>query len=422
MSVDAWSYESWGDSLLRGDAPLYDHSRTTPKPLGTALGAAVGLLPPDRGMLLPIVAGVGLLAASIFIAAYRRGGPVAAVVAIGALAIAAPVGHVVRSALIDGVTAGLVALAVALGGWGSVAALLLAGLIRPEAWPLVGLAVFLATRGRTSLRVAAGVLAALAPVALWAAVDYAFTGDALASKDVGERLARFPRPWSDVPGWMLSGLGAKTLVVLALGAIGLAVYARRGRRLSDPAVLLAALALLMWSALVAYEAHQGFNQRALTRYFLPVTGLMALGCGLLAASIAGRWGRPRGVWVAAAVSAVPLALVIVQMSVRLEVRDNQIQAVQKAVPAIQRVLPCGRVGIAGSERGVAYLPHIALLSGRPVSDFEFVVPGRSYGAVLRVTLVAHRPGLRRAQLPDWPRVETPIGPLAIAPGCAVGLP
>jgi hypothetical protein len=173
---------------------------------------------------------------------------------------------------------------------------------------------------------------------------------------------------------------------------------------------------------VAYEAHHGFNQKALTRYFLPVTGLLALGCGLLASSVTARWMRSRSIWGAAAVAAVPLALVIVQMSIRLEVNENDIQAVQKAVPTIQRVSPCGHVGIAGSERGVAYIPHIALLSGRPVSDFEFVKPGRTYGAVLRVKLLGHRPGLRRAPLPDWPRVETPIGPLAISPACDVGLP
>jgi hypothetical protein len=41
---------------------------------------------------------------------------------------------------------------------------------------------------------------------------------------------------------------------------------------------------------------------------------------------------------------------------------------------------------------------------------------------LRVDLLRHRRGLRKAALPDWPRVQTAIGPLAISPACAAALP
>ena len=421
MSFDAWSYESWGDSLLRGDAPLYDHARTTPKPLGIFLGAAVGPLPPERGMLVPVTAGLGLLVASLFVAAFRRGGPVAAVAAISAFAIVAPIGRITRSALIDGVTAGLIALAVALGGWASVAVLILAGLLRPEAWPLVGLAAYLAMDGERKTRVGAALLAAFVPIGVWVAVDFLFTGDALATKHASERLALSTRPWTTLPSWIVTGLEAKTVTVIALGAIGFGLYLWR-RRSADGEPLLAVLALVVWPVLVTYQARQGFHHAAVQRYFLPLTGLMTVGCGLLLSSATDRWVRHRGAWLAAAISCVPLALVLVPMVTGERGGRNSHDAIRAAAPAIQRVAPCGRVALVGTERGVAFIPHISLLTGRPAEDFEFRVPGRTYEVALRVDLLRHRRGLRKAALPDWPRVQTAIGPLAISPACAAALP
>src|SRR6478609_1409857 len=61
QSPDAWAYLAWGQALLRGERPLYNHALTTPKPLGLLLGMIAEPLPPDRGFQLVVIVLLGAM-------------------------------------------------------------------------------------------------------------------------------------------------------------------------------------------------------------------------------------------------------------------------------------------------------------------------------------------------------------------------
>ena len=167
VTFDPWAYAAWGQALARGERPLYDLGATTPKPLANVFGAAVVMLPPARGMAVVVALSLGVLVASLFVAASRDAGGLAGVVAVAALVFGVGLDGVLAFAYIDGVTAALIVLAIALRGRWRIAALVLAGLLRPEAWPLAAVAGFSETRGHLPRRLAAAGVAGVASPLLW---------------------------------------------------------------------------------------------------------------------------------------------------------------------------------------------------------------------------------------------------------------
>ena len=181
QSSDAWAYTAWGQALARGQQPLYDQALTTPKPLGLAIGALVSPLQPQRGFQIAVVVSLAGLAAALFWAAFRVAGTVGAVVALGALGLSNVVSDALHSALIDGVAVALVMLALATRGRVRLGCLFLAGVARPEAWILCGIAAYAEAAGSRSRRLVVGAVATAAAPAVWVAVDFALSGDPLAS-------------------------------------------------------------------------------------------------------------------------------------------------------------------------------------------------------------------------------------------------
>jgi hypothetical protein len=158
-----------------------------------------------------------------------------------------------------------------------------AGLLRPEAWPFIGLyALFLLWERRARLKWLAGGLATL-PV-LWLAPEYWGSGDPFRA---AER-ARDPRPdspaFADHPALEVIKQAAELVpdpaimfAVVALGLAGLLI-ARRG---PDPAARRSAIAVLVlgaltiaWIALVAVMTARGFSGNP--RYLMVPAALLIL--------------------------------------------------------------------------------------------------------------------------------------------------
>jgi pimeloyl-ACP methyl ester carboxylesterase len=204
VSPDAWAYTAWGQAVARGERPLVELSATTPKPLGTFLGLLVAPLPPDRGFAVVVALSLGALAAFLFAAAYREGGAVAAAAAVVALALGAELRPAIAYAFIDVVTAALIVAGVAFRGRLRIVAMVLAGLLRPEAWALAAFAGFTETAGSWRRRAVGTLAAGAAAPVLWSLSDLLLTGDPLGTmhwrseRHSVEGLGT--TPWADIPG------------------------------------------------------------------------------------------------------------------------------------------------------------------------------------------------------------------------------
>jgi hypothetical protein len=422
---DAWAYTAWGQALARLERPLFELGATTPKPLATLLALPVVPLPPARAFPLVVAVFMGVLAGALFAAARREAGTVAGVGGLVALAFGVRLEPILWFAHSDGITAALVLLGVALRGWPRVAALVLAGLLRPEAWLLAGFAAAWEARGPLR-RAAFGVGALVLPALLWLSLDLVIAGDALATQNWRE--GREPVDYGTLAPvelvrrvWDRLTEAAHPAVVV-VGVLGLALHLWRSRG-RDP---LAAVAVVLWTGALAVERELGIELNA--RYFLPVAALLALGCGLGAGVLLPERVRDRFPLPAAAGAVAILALAAATMGfgpARLEAA--RADAVREALPLLERPLACGILATTGTRQSAAVIPQLAASARESLHSFGLYEAGGRYSGVL--LFEAHRfesgrkaRGLRRqaerAELPPWLREETPLGPLAVDPECA----
>ena len=200
-NYDSYYHLVWGRELLDGLAPTFEaYAAPTQHPLYVALGALLGFVfgeSADRVLVLVCL----LSHAALVFGAYRLG---AAVFgrwsgALGALFVAASASFLLYAArgYVDAPFLALVVWAGVLEAEGRApwALLVAAGLLRPEAWVLAGLAwCWRLPRLRHSTRRLVTITAAVvaAPV-VWALVDWAVTGDPLHSLHATIRPRRRPR-------------------------------------------------------------------------------------------------------------------------------------------------------------------------------------------------------------------------------------
>jgi hypothetical protein len=418
-TVDAWAYAAWGQALARGERPLFELGSTTPKPLAAVLGTLVSPLSADRAFAVVVALALGALAAALFAAAYREGGAVPAAVSVVALALGARLDAAVAFAYVDAVVAALVLAGIALRGRLRIGAFVLAGLLRPEAWLVAGVAGLTETAGSLRRRAGAALAAGLAAPALWVLADVVLMRDPLGTlRWHSDRLgARDPTDasWADVAPEYWDALTREGGVALALaGMLGLGLHyvlARR-RGAADPTPITVAV---VWSVLPAFQFGYGANLQA--RYLLPLVAVLALGCGLLAAALVPSRLRVRSPWPAVAVAAGVLAIVVMSMDLRQgmlrEMTRND--AIAATRPAVESVLSCGRLGTTRrtAERGV--IPQLAAATRRSLYEFGIYRSDGRFAGVLHFALL--RPPAD-PPLPAWPRHVTQLGPLAVAPGCA----
>jgi hypothetical protein len=420
VRVDGWAYAAWGQALARGERPLFDLGATTPKPLAALIGVLVVPLPPERALALVAALALGAVAASLFAAAYREGGAVAAAIAVVALAVGARLNVVVAFGYIDAVVSALLLAGVALRGRLRIAALALAGLLRPEAWVLAAVAGFTETAGSLRRRAVSALVAGVLAPALWILSDVALIRDPLGtlhwqSARRGEAVEHVS--WTDVPGdfWAALTKEGHALLVVA-GLLGLALHYARARRRGSADPLPPAV-VVVWSLLIALETHYGARLTSNPRYLLPVVPVLALGSGLLAGQFLPNQLRVRTPWPAVAVAAGALILVTVSMDIGPGVprRMAKNAAIAATRPAVESVLSCGRLGVTRPTEARDVIPQLAASSRRSLYEFGIYRKRGRFAAILHVT---QRTRPAEPVLPPWPRHDTALGPLAVAPGCA----
>ncbi len=260
LGYDAWAWTVWGRQLAHLD--LATTAGPSFKPLPVLALAPLSVL----GAATP-VAWMGLMraaAALSLLLAYRLGarlaGPLAGAVAAVSLALSA---DLYRTALLGSAEPVLIALTLGaaerhLAGRRDWALVLvaLAGLIRPEAWVLLGAyGVFVWVRepGLRPLAAAAVVL----PPALWLGLDWIGSGDPLHASSTATSATEGSAANAKVPAVEVVRRAADAVIVptLILAAVGVAFAVRRRDR---PVLSLAALAL-GWIAVVAVMAEAGFT-------------------------------------------------------------------------------------------------------------------------------------------------------------------
>jgi hypothetical protein len=260
LGYDAWAWTVWGRQLAHLN--LATTAGPSFKPLPVLALAPLSVL----GGATPVV-WMGLMRAAAVLSlvlAYRVGarlaGPLAGAVAALSLARSA---DLYRTALLGSAEPVLIALTLGavdrhVAGrrdWALVL-IALAGLIRPEAWVLLGLYgvyVWLHEPGLRPLAVSAVVL----PPVLWLGLDWIGSGDPLHGSSTATSATEGSAANASVPAFEVVRRAADAIILptLVLAGVGIVAAVRRRDR---AALSLAALAL-GWIAVVAIMAEVGFT-------------------------------------------------------------------------------------------------------------------------------------------------------------------
>jgi hypothetical protein len=414
QSPDAWAYVAWGQALAAGERPAFAQSLTTPKPLGTVLGALVSPLPPQRAFQAAVIVSLAALAAALFWVAYRLAGTIGATVALAALGFSAGIATSLRSALVDGIAAALVMLALATRGRTRLVCLIVVGLGRPEAWPLAGVAAYADGGGSVRRRLVHAALATAAAPLIWILTDVVLTGDPLATIHRTNAVVSVTRgghtsSLASLPRLIVSGLGTEIGVVVAiLGGLGLAAMAVRGARdrSFDPLPL---AILVVWTLGIFAETK---NVAFQARFVFPMAAPLLVGFAfVIGALLRGRLRGPGILAVVCASGAFAVGLHAIPQ------RPSHYADLLAAIPSIDRVLHCGRLrvvgyapsAIAGHNPG-AVTPILAALTHTNLNRF---VLGRGGGPVAGVMILGH--GKPPA---GWVRHRFVFGSVGVSGACA----
>ena len=298
----AWALV-WGADLAGGHLPSYEAAfAPTPHPLANLLAVPLSVFSDGGGGALGWLAfaGFGALVAGAWALGAEIGGVTGGALAALLVATRSDLGREAAFGSVDLPFLALVVWAVfaaARRGPGSalpLALLVLAGLLRPEAWglSLAALAWAATTRGAPLGRLA--VLAFAAP-ALWLLSDLAVTGDPLHSlhgtRDLAAALER-PRGIGTALATLDDGLrdliGTLALLAGVAGAIAAIAWKRTAARVAAAVVLL---------GVAGYALLGAAGLPVLFRYLLaPATMLLVLAGGGIGAAIQGRrWVPAAGI-------------------------------------------------------------------------------------------------------------------------------
>jgi len=277
-TYDPWSWIIWGREIAHLDLVTSQGPSWKPLPvLFTTVFSLFGSWAPDLWLVVARAGAIAAIVLAFRVARRLGGGIVGGVAAAAALAIAP---WWIRNAALGNSEGLIVAFLLAtidrhLAGDRRAAFLLAvcAGLLRPEAWPFLGLyGLWLLWRRELPARLILGAGAVV--VALWLLPEWWGSGDLLRAahraKDVNPGAPTYAdspvRAVLDNAGAMLTGP-----LIAGLVAAGVMLLARRDRALAFLAVL-----SVCWLGLVAYMTSDGFsgNQRYL---IAPVVLLIVLG-------------------------------------------------------------------------------------------------------------------------------------------------
>ncbi len=293
--------------------------------------------------------------------------------------------------------------------------LAVAGLLRPEAWVLAGLYVLWIWAGRTTRQRAVAVALAAAAPLIWAASDWAVTGDPLHSLHGTADLAIANdrrRSLSDVPYWTAQYFGYALREPLVLGVpIGLAFAWFHARR---QAVLPLAVVVAM---VAVFAIGPIFGLPLIRRYIATPAVLLSLFYGL---AVAG-WamlpdGASRNRWLAAGIVAALLSVaylpwhydLLSTVERRLD-RDGvlygDLQRAMEAAPVRAAFAACPEL-TAGDHRPMPYARF--WLDGAPGSVSTVERGASPMGKLLLMPVKG--PTTSRIYPPKvFPKVDTPAG-------------
>lgn len=417
LRQDQWVYTFTGQALSHLHRPIdiAQTTTTTPKPLATLLALIVTPLPPERGFTAVMIVATALLAGATFAYGRRVGGPIGAVAAVAVFALLPSLPPALYGGEIDVVSAALVVLSVVAGRRSRVVLMILLGLLRPPAWPLAGVAAFLAAGGSLPRRLALGVLGTAAPIVIWLLNDALLYGSPLASYRANERINSLVPHESVIGALERVGRGVwhgTGPVLFAIGLVGLAVAVSRRPWKGDPfpaCLFVGYLAVLLvtWMQL-RYNA----------RYALPVVVLWPLFAAHLASPLR-LCPRRFGAALAAAGAVVALAASAMHMSMDPDgARRAQLTGqMLDSIPAVERALTCGPVGVRRGYTGVELVAEM----DRSIHDFWFP-PGALAGAetqILPTGIPALQPHIRALRRNRWRSQLIPLGRLWISPRCGI---
>lgn len=302
---DSWHSLIWGLELAHGQVPDYEVPIVpTPHPLLifytavlSLLGVAANPALQLTGMVAFAVVALGLVKLGARLFAWPVGLLAAAILLTRAPFLNLGVrGNVDVMALAPIVWAVVLEIGRSRRGWPVLALLLVAGLIRPEAW-LFSLAywLWLLPTRRWGARVGLGALTATAPL-LWALSDFLVTGDPLWSlhgtQDLAGMLER-PTGLSVFPERTWRALGfLLTPPVVVLGGLGLLAGLLLRRKQS---LVLAAIVAV---AVGAFACLATFGLPLHARYLLPAGAVLTLFAAVVALGWVSRHARARArnVW------------------------------------------------------------------------------------------------------------------------------
>jgi hypothetical protein len=337
-NYDSYYSMLWGREILHGHLPSFDGYKTpTEHPLAVAFGGLLSLLgrDGDRVMVFCTEASYVVLCAGIYRVGRAAFTPLVGLAAGAILCTRFDFPFLAARAYIDIPYLAFVIWAVALEierpRRGGIVWLLLAcaGLLRPEAWILIGLYFLWVAAGvpasrRVALWPRYAAFAAIGPL-VWVAVDFVATGHPLFSlqhtSGLAEELGR-TKGISEVPASMQRFFQnlAKTPVLYAAGLGFVAALLIAPRRTLMPAVM-----WLIGSGTFVLVGLAGLS--VIDRYLLVPT----LMCMLFAAVAIGGWtmlrrGTPlRRVWAVLAAGLVLYGVVYSVTRVNLRVFEAQLQ-------------------------------------------------------------------------------------------------
>lgn len=350
MGYDAWAWMVWGRELAHLD--LATTGGPSFKPLPVIVVAPLSVL----GGIAPAVwlAGMRACAVASLLLAYRLGtrlaGPAAGAVATVGLALSA---DLYRTALLGSAEPALIA--VTLGAvdrhldgrrdWALVL-VAVAGLIRPEAWVVLGaygVYVWLREPRLRTLVAAAVVL----PPALWLGLDWAGSGDPLHASSTATEATEGSAAHASVPSLEVVRRAADAVIVptLVLAAVGLVEAARR----RDRRVLAIAALAIAWIVVVAIMAEAGFTgtRRYLAAPAAAICVVSGVGLAWLLSAVRPGWTRVAAACTIAALSAAPAFVRAREEGRTLSVARSQADQLDELRDAVAKVGGRGAVRAVG---------------------------------------------------------------------------
>ncbi len=378
-NYDSYYSLLWGREVLDLQAPTFEGFRVpTEHPLAIVAGAALSLLGHigDRVWIALIIASYLWLIAGVYRLGKTAFTPLIGVIAAALLLTRFDYAFLTARGYIDIPYMAMVVWAAALEagrprrGVPVLVLLALAGLLRPEAWVLAAFYwCWLAWPASWGERALYAVLAAAGPV-LWAATDFAVTGDPLFSlhytsssaEELGRNLPLSQLP-SAMPEFFANLVKLPVLVAAALGLV-VAVVAVPRRAAAPLALLIAGIATFVLIGIAGASAIERYLAIAAVA-LLVFAGVSFGGFTLL------REGRLRTGWAVA--SALVVAFGVVWTAIHIDLRrfDAELSFRGAAHDSLVEVLRDPKVR-AGLRCGPLTLPNHKLVPDtRWIADLPY---------------------------------------------------